>query len=348
MIRLRPRRKQGFTLIELLVVIAIIGVLIGLLLPAVQKVREAANRMSCSNNLKQMGIAAHAFADAYGSFPPSEQADNYATWALYILPFVEQNNLFQGWNLQYRYYVQRPTAVLMAPATQNANFVGADLKVYHCPTRGGAGVATGPGYTRTFQGVAYTGPNGWADYAICVGDVYQTGNPSFWNGVGNRGINAITHAYQNPSQVLAFEPCCGTGKAADTLFPIHITDVTDGTSNTFIFGEKAWPITDVSGAEGFGGYTFNGDYQSMYLRFAGHEGTQDPTTGLYQYQYGLVTSPTYSASDFEQRFGSIHPGICQFAMCDGSVHVINNSIDIETLHRLACRNDGLPITTNPF
>src|SRR5213595_1025276 len=104
-----PRPRYGFTLVELLVVIAIIGVLVSLLLPAVQAAREAARRSQCQNHLKQVGLGVHGFEDIYKSLPHSRYDDRY-TWAVEILPFLEQKALFEQWDLTKRYYLQTATA----------------------------------------------------------------------------------------------------------------------------------------------------------------------------------------------------------------------------------------------
>jgi prepilin-type N-terminal cleavage/methylation domain-containing protein len=121
---LRKRvQRSGFTLIELLVVIAIIAILVGLLLPAVQWAREAANRTACANNLKQIGLAMLHYADDKGALPPSRMQNGSATWAVLILPYLEQNDWYRQWNLDVSYDQQS------APARQKA------FSIYFCPTR---------------------------------------------------------------------------------------------------------------------------------------------------------------------------------------------------------------------
>src|SRR5262245_6410643 len=119
----RFRSRRAFTLIELLVVIAIIGVLIGLLLPAVQKVREAARRMSCSNNLKQLGLGVHNYHDTHKALPYS-RVDTMETWAVILLPHIEEDNHFRLWQMGRQYY-----DAINQQARERT------VRLYLCPTR---------------------------------------------------------------------------------------------------------------------------------------------------------------------------------------------------------------------
>jgi prepilin-type N-terminal cleavage/methylation domain-containing protein len=153
-------RRTAFTLVELLVVIAVISILIGLLLPAVQRARESANRIKCTNNLKQLGLAMHNHHDTFGTLPPNKLGEGMATWAVLILPEIEQDNIYRQWNLDKTYW------------EQNSIARESRVPVYFCPSR------RAPGSTPTLSqkgdglrapdGSEIRTPGALGDYAVVI------------------------------------------------------------------------------------------------------------------------------------------------------------------------------------
>ena len=318
-----PRcRRPGFTLIELLVVIAIIAVLIGLLLPAVQKVREAANRANCQSNLKQIGLAIHTYTDTRRSLPPDRIANDWITWAVLIQPFIEQDNAHRLWDLTRR-YAEQPAAVGSAadPAPYNH-------KIYFCPSRRQGNVLS-VSWTLTLatSQTVTARPGGLSDYASVGGisnnqGAMRIGLPT---GLVN-GLPASGNAAFNNS---------GTGALVQSFkSQTTFADILDGTSNTAVVGEKHIRPASLQGRNEDRS-VFDSGNGNNFRRFAGVEGyvpgTPPPVTAVVR---PLVANPLDAGAVVNSSFGSRHSGICQFAFADGSVRAVPTDVNILVLTRM--------------
>ncbi len=311
----KPQRR-GFTLIELLVVIAIIAILIALLVPAVQKVREAAARAECGNHLHQIGIAMHMYHDVYKWLPPSRIADQYASWAVLILPYLEQGPAYQQWDITRRYYDQ-PNSI--GRQTQ--------VPVFYCPSRRLAPQLSKQGDDRGNTGnPALNVPGALGDYAVCDGETGEETSP-FWRTVNSRGAINIAGGVSSSGGVIQ--------KWSSNT---RLVAVSDGLSNTFMVGEKHVPpvlfgiACKAPADKNHGdGSVYNGDWPESIMRSAGPGYFLARTFNEF---YGVAGT---------RNFGSWHTGVCQFVLCDGSVQAIRVSISESILALLAMRADGTPI-----
>jgi len=287
------------------------------LLPAVQKAREAGNRVQCANHLKQIGIAIHNYHGVYAWLPPSRlDRDGGVTWAVMILPFIEKENFFKQWDLHRWYYDQRPDGDALRQT---------QVPDYYCPSRRSPpwNSIIGDRPDRPFESRTHYG-GALADYACCAG----TDLESDFFGPGGNGAMII--ARQPPQYMRGYNPPRLASWTSQTRFE----SITDGLSNTFLVGEKHVELgrfgtnvpNDIHATAGDGS-TYNGDHPWVASRVAGRG-----------------HPPARFATDaFVSQFGSYHPGICQFLFADGRVQAVSVSTPVDVLGRLAQRNDGAAI-----
>jgi prepilin-type N-terminal cleavage/methylation domain-containing protein/prepilin-type processing-associated H-X9-DG protein len=323
--------RRGFTLIELLVVIAIIAILIALLLPAVQKVREAANRARCQNNLKQLGLAAVHYHDTYDSFPPGFHQLDFGSWTAaapryrsltvfaYLLPYIEQGNLGRLWDYS------NPWA--NTDSGSSAARTASVVRLFVCPADPlGQNpfqisfTVSGNSYTHSCSATSYAGNGGTFSY-----------HPTDANHKAD-GVFYMTGPDSQPSPNQA---------------PVRIAEILDGTSNTFLFGERYHrdPVFDTLTMREYPLAKWSCWAWSNGFNGVGHvlASAREPIN------YELPVSATGAGGFvFKDRrlsaWGSGHPGGANFVLGDGSVHFLRASATLTTLQYLSSRSDGFVVT----
>jgi prepilin-type N-terminal cleavage/methylation domain-containing protein/prepilin-type processing-associated H-X9-DG protein len=326
-----PAVRRGFTLVELLVVIAIIGILVALLLPAVQSAREAARRMQCSNHLKQMGLAAHNHMTAFNHLPaggwgwgfvgdPDRPVDwkQPGGWLYNILPYTEQqavHDMPKG--------ITDNTLRLAA----STNMCMVPLPFFHCPSRRAAklypditSASWDPINANQLSKVSRS------DYAAAGGDFEQT-------------------LVQGPSSYSAGDAMSSTFESLKTAstgvyYPASATEIreiSDGLTNTLLYGEKYLnPDQYATGADGGDNeFAMMGDNEDIVRWTGASDAAMQPradTKGL----------------SYTKGFGSAHSGGFNAVLCDGSVHNFSFSIDRETMRRLGNRKDGMVVDSSTY
>lgn len=333
-------KPRGFTLIELLVVIAIIAVLIALLLPAVQQAREAARRTQCRNNLKQLGLAMHNYHDVHNSFPPgfvrtwnagplgnvwgNEGQHAIWSWPTFLLPFFEQTALHERLS---------PGTLLMHQATANPALLPLmqqPLSIFRCPSDPGPPL-------NQFRQV----PNGGSGNVNCTTGCVQ---------IATSNYVATNDSYDIKRSLPTTTLRRANGMMDQPLLYAtrRIAELTDGTSNTLMIGERAYTLRGFSGPFTAGAgviYGANGDSER-----------QDQQGMVYTTGCGRYPINCTDVAACSRGFSSAHTGGAHFVLADGSVQFISENVDhnpstdtIEVVtmdsvyERLIAVDDGLPV-----
>jgi prepilin-type N-terminal cleavage/methylation domain-containing protein len=297
---LHPRVRPGFTLVELLVVIAIIGVLVALLLPAVQAARESARRTQCLNHMKQWGLAMHNYHDNLLQLPFGATNNPRRTWVMFLWPYIEQTNLDVQNDYKQHFYLPPCTIA----GTMNG-LCGYKLKMYYCPSDTGSNL-DGSGWT--YQRVR-----------------------------GNYVVNWGNIKYGDSTPTNALAPFSHIGGNRATPFLTGLKNITDGTSNTLLLSE--YLMAKSHGDDDWRGDIHNDDGVFKFMTLATPNSTT-PDVVNWAIQNNDPRMPVSTSGLQHNAARSRHPAGVNAVNADGSVRFVNDSISLITWQALGTMDGG--------
>jgi len=313
---LRQRHLRGFTLIELLVVIAIIAVLIALLLPAVQQAREAARRTQCKNNLKQYGLSLHNYHDVHNRFPPGSMRNNWSSWQVHVLPYLDQANLFNSLNMNIE---------VRSQIVNGKPLAGTTVPYARCPSDDYESVSSYPG--GLCANTNYAGNRGtmlYTNFGNCL--QFSTELRPLLNRVSDPLFGSMANAW---GDCIGGSDCSGV--FGNIWYGAKIAEITDGTSQVIALGEVLPKCMSYHYYEG-DMWSYNRQSNNMFTNIPVNFDTCPPHN---------PANTCDSISEFTGRgIKSAHVGGAHVALCDGSVRFVSANLDLLTLQRLGDRADG--------
>ena len=334
------KKLRGFTLVELLVVIAIIGVLVALLLPAVQAAREAARRSQCTNNLKQIGLAMHNFHDVKKGLPRSRTLCYHNTWAAEIWPYMEEGIATDLYDPQKTFWLQ-------SQQVRHTQVTG-----YYCPSRRSVPQLSVLG--QDDRGTAVTGINGaLSDYVTCAGDGKLNSDGKVTRDYIDKVIGSGSDKQGHANGVIlcradgANDQVCNGSKGVrdeSWLFKgestyINFKKITDGTSKTLMVGEKHVPT--------YGSGYYREPNSPQRFVYDSSIYNPDEYTVVGRFAGPLHPLAVSTDEDVKTNFGSAHAGISQFVFADGHVSSVPVEMDSVVLGYFANRHDGNTVISLP-
>jgi prepilin-type N-terminal cleavage/methylation domain-containing protein/prepilin-type processing-associated H-X9-DG protein len=340
-------RRFGFTLIELLVVIAIIAILIALLLPAVQAAREAARRAQCTNNLKQIGLAMHNYHDQIGTLAPGMKGADWGTWAVFVLPFVEQSSLFNAWNFAGNDRFDGAQGGLFRYAgAANITVTSRRVSAYSCPTDPNGLNLVGDTVTIGSSTFSVTSQN----YVCNFGNTISNQTPYLSGSITYPFLGAPFTDMGAPDPDIVGGPA-GPGVRGT----VNFAAVTDGLSNTLMTSEvlvgQGW---DLRGFTWFGYCTqfstFLGPNSTSpdVMRFGSFCGSSPPNLPCAAATGGVSSGGTYVGLGTINGARSKHSGGVNVGMCDGSVRFVKNSVNLVTWMALGSTQGGEIVSSDSY